>query len=336
MGSRIYFISTGKKIENGLIRLGHDVEGLSDRDILSYGSNFTNIKNSNLLNELILKKTLYYNPDLILLGHVNTITSATFEAIKKYNKNIIITQWYEDNISPDGPDYEKNIKNLKNNFKYIDNFFVSTHPDDILEKNKKIKYHFLPTPADKNIEKLNIYNNKYFTHDVFFAMSHGVNRGKLKSGKSDERETVINNLMKLNKSLKFDIYGYNNRLPVWAENFYKTISNAPMALNLNRGKPKKYSSSNRIASLMGNGLLTFMDDKKQFKDFFTKNEIIFFKNEIDLLNKLRYYKINAKKRKEIAKNGQRKYFKLFNETNVAEYIVERSLLRKKNYKPNWE
>ena len=28
IGGRIYFISTGKKIENGLIRLGHDVEVL--------------------------------------------------------------------------------------------------------------------------------------------------------------------------------------------------------------------------------------------------------------------------------------------------------------------
>ena len=58
MGSRIYFISTGKKIENGLIRLGHDVEGISDRDILNYSSNVTNFKNIGLLNKIILKKTL--------------------------------------------------------------------------------------------------------------------------------------------------------------------------------------------------------------------------------------------------------------------------------------
>ena len=76
-----------------------------------------------------------------------------------------------------------------------------------------------------------------------------------------------------------------------------------MALNLNRGKPKKYSSSNRIASLMGNGLLTFMDNKKQFDHFFSKDEIVFFSNEIDLINKLNYYKINAKKRIEISKKG---------------------------------
>ena len=109
-----------------------------------------------------------------------------------------------------------------------------------------------------------------------------------------------------------------------------------MALNLNRGKPKKYSCSNRIASLMGNGLLTFMDDKKQFNDFFTDNEIIFFKNEHDLLNKLNFYKLNPKLRKNIAMGGQKKYFKLFNEVNVAEYIVERSLNLNLRYKPIWE
>ena len=54
IGSRIYFISTGKKIENGLVRLGHDVEGLSDRDILSYNSNVTNFKNTKFLNTILL------------------------------------------------------------------------------------------------------------------------------------------------------------------------------------------------------------------------------------------------------------------------------------------
>jgi hypothetical protein len=39
-------------------------------------------------------------------------------------------------------------------------------------------------------------------------------------------------------------------------------------LNLSRGKPTKYYSSNRIASLMGNGLLVFIDKKVQMNDFF--------------------------------------------------------------------
>ena len=89
-----------------------------------------------------------------------------------------------------GPDFEKNFSNLKNNFNFINNLFISTHPDEVSKKSSNLNYHFLPTPVDKNIEKLNIYNLKDFTYDVFFAMSHGVNRGKIKSGKKDEREIL--------------------------------------------------------------------------------------------------------------------------------------------------
>ena len=55
--------------------MGHDVEGISDRDILSYNANL-NAKNT--LNRIFLEKALYYRPDIILLGHVNTIEFKTF------------------------------------------------------------------------------------------------------------------------------------------------------------------------------------------------------------------------------------------------------------------
>ena len=333
ISGRIYFISTGKKIENGLIRLGHDVEGISDRDILSYNSK---INAKQTLNKIFLEKTLYYRPDLILMGHVNTVTDETFESIKKINKNVIISQWYEDNLSKNGPDYEKNSNNLKVNFNHINNFFISTHPDDITKKNNNINYHFLPTPVDENIEKLNVFDKKFHTHDVFFAMSHGVNRGDIKSGKIDEREKFIEKIISLNKNIKFDIYGYKQRNPVWSEAFYNAISRSYMAININRGKSKKYSSSNRIGSLIGNGLLTFMDYGKKFDHFFNKNEIIFFTNGFDLSSKLSFYKENQNLAKKIAFNGKKKYFELFNGKEVANYIINRSLNYDIKYKPIWE
>jgi len=98
-----------------------------------------------------------------------------------------------------------------------------------------------------------------------------------------------------------------------------------MGLNLSRGKATKHYSSNRIASIMGNGLLTFIDEKIQMNDFFTKNEIIFYKNINDLSNKIKFYSKNDRLRKKIAKNGKKKYFKLFNETKISKYFVDISL-----------
>jgi len=87
---------------------------------------------------------------------------------------------------------------------------------------------------------------------------------------------------------------------------------------------------------MGNGLLTFMDYEKQFQDFFNQDEMVFFKNIKDLSEKLKFYKNNPKIAKKVARKGQKKYFKLFNGTDVANYIVKRSLNNDPKFKPLWE
>jgi spore maturation protein CgeB len=87
---------------------------------------------------------------------------------------------------------------------------------------------------------------------------------------------------------------------------------------------------------MGNGLLTFMDNEKKFDHFFNDKEMIFFDNNKDLSDKLKFYKDNSQLRKKIAKNGQQKYFQLFNCIDIAKYIIERSMNPGSNYKPSWE
>ena len=52
-----------------------------------------------------------------------------------------------------------------------------------------------------------------------------------------------------------------------------------MSLNLSRGKPLKYASSNRIASYMGNGILTFINEKVKYQELFSDKEMVFYKNE---------------------------------------------------------
>ena len=102
------------------------------------------------------------------------------------------------------------------------------------------------------------------------------------------------------------------------------LINSKMGLNLSRGLPTKYYSSNRIASLMGNGLMTFIDQKTFLEDIFSKNEIVFYNNLEDLSEKIIFYKNNYKLRTKIAKKGQQKYFKLFNETKIKKYILDKS------------
>ena len=59
--------------------------------------------------------------------------------------------------------------------------------------------------------------------------------------------------------------------------------------------------------------------------FFNKNEIVFYNNIGDLADKINFYSKNDKLRKKIAMNGQKKYFKLFNEKRIAEYFINISI-----------
>ena len=69
----------------------------------------------------------------------------------------------------------------------------------------------------------------------FFALSHGVHRGVLKKGKIDDRINFLNKLTKNTPNVKFDLYGINKVQPIWADHYFKTVSNAKMGLNLSRG-----------------------------------------------------------------------------------------------------
>jgi len=183
------------------------------------------------------------------------------------------------------------------------------------------------------LDNLKIYNQNP-ENDVFYAISHGVHRGNLREGKIDERELFIKRLLKYCKNVNFDIYGMFNKQPIWGEDFLGVLSNSKMGLNLSRGKPVKYYSSDRIAQLIGNGILTFIHQDTKFDDFFTNKEIIFYKDIYDLSEKIKKYKNDDKQWRIIAKKAQQKYHKYFNSNLIAKFIIERTLgIKSKFY---WE
>ena len=322
---RLYNISLGKKFTNGFIRNGHDVLEISDRDFIRQNRNLFQAKNINKFQDYLIKTSKNYNPDLIFFGHTQNILRDTIKEFKNLNDNLVISQWNEDPVMKSLSYSKKNIQNITNYSDIVDHNFITTHPSVLKNQNINIKnLHFLFIPVDKNIECFNVSKKKPIK-DLFYAMSHGVNRATLKKGKNDSRIYFLNNLIKKLENIDYDFYGFQNKEPIWGNEFYKALINSKMGLNLSRGLATKHYSSNRIASLMGNGLLTFVDKKTQLNDMFGKNEIIMYENIKDLTNKINFYKKNDHLRSKIAAAGRKKYFKLFNELRTTKYIVDLSL-----------
>ena len=323
--------NTSKRLNNGFIRLGHNVLSISDRDIINNNKTINDMNGVKALQKSVINNFKNFRPNLVVLGHADSLNLDTINFIK--TQNIKIAQWFLDPVGKNSPDYKKNKNRILDKDKFIDASFLTSDPNAL---NFEIKNsYYIPNPSDPSFEILKNYENDS-EKDLFFAMSHGVHRGTLKKGKSDDREIFINKLMNKNQNINFDIFGMNKIEPIWGDKFIYILSKSSMGLNLSRGKPVRYYSSDRIAQLMGNGLLTFIDKNTFYGDFFTNKEIVTYKDINDLSYKLNKYKRDHKDRKLIAKNGKDKYIKYFNSDNVCNYIINKTL--EINYKNKflWE
>ncbi len=318
------FFNTGRRINNGFIRLGHSVLGFSDRDIQKYYKSISDFKGSKILNDK-LKKTCYnYKPDIVVIGHADLISKQQIQELKEDNPNTKFSQWFLDPLNKKGPDFQRNKSRILDKIEQMDCSFMTTSPSALNFLPKKENNFFIPNPSDHSFETLNNFD-KSCSVDVFFALSHGVHRGILKSGKIDDRIIFLRNLQKKTQDVKFDIYGVDKIQPIWADHYFKTISNAKMGLNLSRGEAIKYYSSDRITQIVGNGLVCLIDEKTKYRDYFDNSEMVFYKNENDLSEKILKISRDEKLRKSIGRKGKNKYMKFFNSTKVAEFIINKTL-----------
>ena len=74
--------------------------------------------------------------------------------------------------------------------------------------------------------------------------------------------------------------------------------------------------------LIDSGLI---DEKTKYRDYFDNSEMVFYKNENDLSEKILKISRDEKLRKSIGRKGKNKYMRFFNSTKVAEFIINKTL-----------
>jgi glycosyltransferase involved in cell wall biosynthesis len=326
---RLSNINLATKISTGFIKDKFQTINFSDRFFLQQNT-FSSI------DDRIVNIVKNLKPNLLLLGHTNSLKTETLKNIRDKFTDIKIAFWYEDSINRSGPDFNKNKQFIEKYKNYVDQFFVTTDKNNIHASIPKSKLNFIPVPCSYLSENLNLDKTRNHEFDLFYAVSHGVNRGVLKKNKTDERYNFLKLLMSKSKDLTYNIFGFNNIQPIWGDQFIKEISKCKFALNLSRGQPIKYYSSNRIASLVANGIPTLIDKKVKYNDFFSNKEMIFYEDIYDLIGKINFYKKNERKRIQIGINGKNRYFKIFNNRIVADYIASKTLGKKPLYDYIWD
>ena len=314
----------GRKLMCGAIRNNWRICEFSDRDmarllaplgIRSLGGKIANRK--------LLLTAKNFRPDIMLIGHCDYITNDTLFAIRDALPGIKIAHF---NVDPLWQDHTR--AQMADRMHSCDALFATT-AGDVLKTwlTGKNAVAYMPNPSDPSMENRDNGAKTEFDRDLFFA-------GNPREG--DPRWDLLKELLpKLEGKLRIDIFGAD-KPSIWGADYEDVLATSKMSLNLNRKEGDKWYSSDRIAHLMGYGILTFQSSKNQMQRFFTDRETVWFDDAGDLAEKILHYQAHDAERAAVASAGRAKYHELFNGARILRFMVETMLGEPYSEKYEWE
>jgi len=305
------YYSVDRKITNGLIRNGHLVYEFSYRDVARAESKFktTKLGGGRIANQRLLTTASRFQPDLLLLGHSELITVETLKRIRERAPATKIALWYVDPVF-----HKEAIQHVARRVKCLDTAFMTTSGKWLREfRGPSNTVAFFPNPVDSSMECHQSYNQAHPTVDLLFCGSEI---------RGSERESMLKQLQTQLTDIRFEIWGTCGQPKITGNDYYRKLSETKMALNFNRRDDVALYSSDRIAQLTGNGVLSFANRIPGFEALYTEEEIVYFDSIADLMEKIRYYHENDIQRRQIASRGWKKAHASFGVQRVTKYMLE--------------
>ena len=332
------FYDVGRKLNNGLIREGHNVYFFSDRDTARASNIFSSSRlSSGKCNDQFVKICENFQPELILLGHADIIKAESLKNVRDIIPDVKIAQFNVDIIFA-----PVNIASIKSKLDVVDTTFITTAGEALKKfSSEKGKVRFMPNPVDISMESIKCHEKDDQENDVFWALR--ATKGSFEGDPRIEYPLYLESSNELN----VDYHGMNGKGELFGNDYYKAIANNKMGLNISVNRVNGdypladdahiyIYSSDRISHYMGCGLLTFAAKRNRLDKMFVEDkEIVLFDSKEELLEKVLYYKKNDKARKEVAKNGYEKYHAEFNERLIARYIIESTFEQNYSYEYQW-
>lgn len=301
-----------RKLSNGLIRNGHFVYDFSYRDTARCA---TPLRSKHFgaarMNQRLLETAANIRPDFVLLGNAEIVTAETLRSIRQMLPDIRIALWYVDWIIP-----EVDTRSISDRVDIIDTIFVTT--GGALAQRYKCDNNtiaYLPNAVDDSVETLTNHERPDFETDLLFC---GTDKG------DPERAGFLRGLRERLCGVRVSYHGSLGAPAVFGAAYLHALAGAKMGLNHSRRSDVFRYSSDRIAQLTGNGLLTFTQDTPGMHALYSDSEVVYYNNVDELADKVRYFQQHDEERRRIAAAGYRRAHSSFNVTRIAKYMVETS------------
>jgi glycosyltransferase involved in cell wall biosynthesis len=334
---RILFVSNGNykhqgershlfdaRIRNGLVRQGHHVYFMSDRDTAREGGIIGKLFARSRVSECFVNICKQFQPDMILLGQADWISVDDLHKAKAILPHVKIAAYCIDIVF-----YKHIEQTIISKLSALDAVFCTTAGRAIAERFKRphLKVAYIPNPCDASIDYVRAEQDTTQEYDVFWAM-----RGMRSSYQGDPRFEIPRFLAK-QPSLKIAYYGFDDRPILLGRDYYKAIANAKGGLNISVSRLNEMPndnpeniylySSDRIGHYFGCGLLVYILRGFGLEELLQENHhAVYFSDAIELADKITFYRNHDSERQKIARAGAEYYRTFFNEFEVARYMIQ--------------
>ncbi len=319
----IVFNNCDLKFNQGLIQNGCFVYPFSINDrarALSIFHSKTGGKGK--ANQSLIRTCANVAPDVLILGHSSYITRDTLLEIRRLVPAIKIGLWYVDALWD-----PKNIEHIQRRVDVLDALVVTSGGPLLKSLSRPhCPAGFIPNPVEPTLERLRAFDNPQPEYDLVFFGTDNY---------ATERLAFLKKLFDSLSDLRVAIFGSFNQPRAYGSQKDKILAESRMSLNLNRRNDVELYSSDRIAQLTGNGLLTLTPRVAGFEELFTSEEVAYFDTVDDLVATVRRFKQDDAQARAVAERGWRRAHADYSAQRVVQFLLDLTLRNERYQTAPW-
>ena len=327
---KAFLHNTAIKISNGMVRGGHHVVNFSVRDVVRWAGWFgSRAHGSGRARKILLNYCVAMRPDVLVLGHADLIDSETIARIREALPDLKVLQWNVDWLAsldeavPGDNTARSNWSKILAKDSCVDATFATTGGPalKILAGRLSGITAYLPNATDPSIETARSFEHDDLPVSVFFASSSS-DRRRFHAGAWRDMGEMIADLRVAVPQARVAAYGFDGLPPVYGPGLQDALASARIGLNISRRNDMFLYSSDRLAQMVGNGLVGCVDRATGFGTIFGDDEMVFYANEEELFSQIDRLSRDDAARRAIGGRGWRRYQDLFGCDVVARYMLD--------------
>lgn len=306
-----------RKLSNAAVRAGHLVVELSDRAVARARAPFRlRGLRRRTANRAFLQFVDEVRPDLILLNFADEVTNGALAEARALSPGVLIA---EINIDP-LPD-TKNRARLIGRTEEVDAIFVTTAGEALKPfAGVRTFVAYMPNPVDRSVETARAFEGEGFVADLILPAKDDSPRP---IGAAFIRPTELcKSVASAAPGLRLRHPGVGGEPRLRGAAYMDALASSRMGLSLSRRNDQFLYASDRMAHMLGSGLLTFVDERAGFDRFYRPDEIALYEGRETLIASIRRFSADDAARRETARRGWERTWRLFDGARVFAYLVD--------------